>query len=113
MKSYRKIYEEFYNIKIPNGYEIHHIDFNHSNNDIKNLVMLPKELHKDLHYYYNEFERSKQNYTLEDITVFSGEVNSKSFFMFNLINYCEVLKKCVFWMNQRDDALIRGKQHIS
>lgn len=31
------------------GYEIHHIDFNKHNNDINNLVEIPKEKHWELH----------------------------------------------------------------
>lgn len=34
---------------IPRGYEIHHIDFNRENNDISNLVCIPKEEHRKLH----------------------------------------------------------------
>ena len=49
MESYRKFYEKKLNIKIPKGYEIHHIDENRKNNQINNLVMLPKELHKKYH----------------------------------------------------------------
>lgn len=30
-------------------YEIHHIDKNHNNNDIKNLIPVPKELHQNYH----------------------------------------------------------------
>lgn len=48
--NYRKFYEKQCNIKIPKGYEIHHIDRNRENNDIKNLVMLPKKLHKQYHF---------------------------------------------------------------
>lgn len=40
---------EFYNGKIPRGYEIHHKDFNKANNDISNLECLPKHEHKRLH----------------------------------------------------------------
>lgn len=47
--NYRKLYEQKCNIKIPNDYEIHHIDFNRKNNDIMNLVMLPKNLHNAYH----------------------------------------------------------------
>ena len=45
IKYYRKQYEELCNIKIPKGYEIHHINLNHEDNRIENLVMLPKKLH--------------------------------------------------------------------
>lgn len=40
---------EFYNTKIPEGYEIHHIDFDRSNNAITNLQLLTTTEHKQLH----------------------------------------------------------------
>lgn len=40
---------EFYNGEIKRGYEIHHINGDKSNNDISNLVMLPKKEHAKLH----------------------------------------------------------------
>lgn len=38
-----------YNGEIPNGYDIHHKDFNKNNNDISNLVALPKSVHQSIH----------------------------------------------------------------
>lgn len=46
---YRKFFEEYYEIEIPEGFEIHHADCNRENNDINNLVMLPKDLHRKYH----------------------------------------------------------------
>ena len=46
---YRKLYEERYNITIPEGYDIHHIDLNHANDDIQNLLLMPHDLHMRLH----------------------------------------------------------------
>lgn len=40
---------EFYNTKIPDGYEVHHIDFDRSNNDISNLQLLTVSEHRRLH----------------------------------------------------------------
>ena len=40
---------EYYHGKIPSGHDIHHIDFNKSNNDITNLQCLPRAEHKKLH----------------------------------------------------------------
>ena len=40
---------EYYNGKIPKGYEVHHIDRNRANNDISNLQLLTKEEHKRIH----------------------------------------------------------------
>lgn len=47
--NYRKLYEKHYGIKIPPEYDVHHIDFDHHNNDINNLLLLPRELHQRLH----------------------------------------------------------------
>lgn len=48
MKTYRKIYERSYG-RIPNGWDIHHIDGNHKNNNPKNLQALPKDKHAEEH----------------------------------------------------------------
>lgn len=40
---------EFYNGKIPKGYEIHHIDFDRSNNDISNLKLVSRSEHRKIH----------------------------------------------------------------
>lgn len=54
MSNYRKIYEEHQG-KIPKdttgrSYEIHHIDGNHTNNDINNLKLVTIQEHYDIHY---------------------------------------------------------------
>lgn len=48
-KNYRKLYKEYYKIDFGNDYEVHHIDLNHNNNDIRNLILLPKTLHRKYH----------------------------------------------------------------
>lgn len=48
-RTVRKYYEEITGRQIPKGFEVHHIDFDRSNNDINNLVALPKGLHRDYH----------------------------------------------------------------
>lgn len=40
---------EYYNGKVPKGYEVHHKDFDKSNNDISNLELLTKSEHSKLH----------------------------------------------------------------
>ena len=49
MSNYRKIWEEFHNKKIPENYEIHHIDNNHDNNSIENLLLVSIEEHLEIH----------------------------------------------------------------
>jgi hypothetical protein len=49
-KPHRKIYEQYHGIKIPKDMEIHHIDGNHTNNDINNLKLVTWQEHYDIHY---------------------------------------------------------------
>lgn len=47
---YKKLYKMYFPIDWDTKkYEIHHIDGNRKNNEIKNLVLLPKRLHNELH----------------------------------------------------------------
>jgi len=46
------VHRELYEInfgKIPALYEVHHIDKNPSNNNLENLIAIPKEFHLQLH----------------------------------------------------------------
>lgn len=53
--NYVEKYKDYYGIDFDSQeYEVHHIDFNHSNNDIENLMLLPKKLHRRYHYYARE-----------------------------------------------------------
>lgn len=59
---------EFYNGEIPKGYEIHHIDYDKSNNDISNLQMLTKKAHMELHgaeFTTDRIEKMRKN--LKDV----------------------------------------------
>lgn len=50
MKDYKRVYANYYCIKWDSAeFEIHHIDRNRENNDVHNLVLLPKKLHKEYH----------------------------------------------------------------
>jgi hypothetical protein len=45
---HRKIYERRYG-KIPDGYDVHHIDGNPGNNDPENLIALRQDVHQWMH----------------------------------------------------------------
>jgi hypothetical protein len=51
--NYRKIYEEYYGVKLNPKIVIHHIDHYHYNNDPKNLVAIQPSLHTKYHIYWN------------------------------------------------------------
>lgn len=48
--NYRKKYKQHYGIDFSSDYVVHHIDLDRSNNEIKNLLLLPKKLHARYHF---------------------------------------------------------------
>jgi hypothetical protein len=46
--NYRKLYKKLVG-DIPKNWEIHHIDFNHENNSIDNLIAVPSIVHMVIH----------------------------------------------------------------
>lgn len=59
---YRKYYKEYFKIEISNDYDVHHIDMDRSNNNISNLILIPKRLHKKYHYAV----RALMSYNIKD-----------------------------------------------
>lgn len=53
MANYRAIYKKYFGIDFDKNYVVHHMDFNRNNNDISNLLLLPKELHSKYHLIIN------------------------------------------------------------
>ena len=53
-KKHRKIFVENYGL-IPEGYDIHHIDGNHDNNDPINLKAVSLQEHFDIHYSQGDY----------------------------------------------------------
>ena len=50
MVDYKKVYEDAFGIKWDRRlYEVHHLDHNRENNNIDNLLLIPKQLHRQLH----------------------------------------------------------------
>lgn len=47
---YRQYYKDYYGIEFGDEMVVHHIDFDRSNNNIGNLLLMPKELHAKYHW---------------------------------------------------------------
>ena len=58
---------EKYNGPVPDGFDIHHIDHDPSNNEIENLVALPKSEHRKLHMA--ERDKLELTYILETCAI--------------------------------------------
>lgn len=58
---YREDFKRHYGIKFGKEYDVHHIDLNHNNNSIENLMVLPKKLHNKYHFLFNSVHSSSEN----------------------------------------------------
>lgn len=66
MKDYRILYSRAYHVVWDRTkFEVHHIDLNHENNDVDNLVLVPKTLHHQYHFTLETLKRNIES--LEDL----------------------------------------------
>ena len=56
--NYRKHYIDSLGINLNKHYEIHHIDRDRSNNDLSNLVAIPKDIHAKIHKIFNRYDKA-------------------------------------------------------
>ena len=54
-KIHRRIYEDYYKVSLLPGIEIHHIDGNHQNNNIENLLAVTPDEHYEIHYKQGDY----------------------------------------------------------
>ena len=108
--NYRKFYEKQTNKKIPKDFDIHHIDLNRENNDIINLVAIPKCLHRKYHtllgkmMHFDNFILSKNDFTpwivndsyyFADLSMtkfeienISNNINDMQLLLFEIMQWC-------------------------
>lgn len=95
---YRKYYKEYYGIDFGSDYVVHHIDFNQQNNNIYNLILLPKKLHRRYHFILtalgaqngiiNGFSLQMDGQMYEPISEYQKKM---------LINFLDVVKELKKW----------------
>lgn len=99
--NYRKKYEKYYGVKLQNDMEVHHLDFNHDNNHISNLIALPKKLHQRYHKIVGELGFVEYEGRLS----ISIEVNiyNCSYMPKKLRELADVLKEMEEWAYHQND----------
>lgn len=90
MKDYRKIYADYFGIKWDRSmFEVHHLDRNRENNDINNLVLLPKKLHKEYHKIISiiqyDFENGADIFNVSNFDIYHAKEYIRLFELKNLI----------------------------
>ena len=105
---YRDFYKKYFAIQFDDSFDIHHINGDRKDNDISNLVLIPKILHKTLHkvLYDASFCQSPFDYIL----VFS-KMDEKTF---------QIIKDLYHWIDlkeqaacEKDNSIIEGREYIN
>ena len=59
---YRQLYKDYFGIDFGSDMVVHHIDFDRTNNDIDNLLLMPRELHAKYHMHVSQLGGSKDGF---------------------------------------------------
>lgn len=101
--NYRKFYEEQTKTKLPKNFEVHHIDLNRENNDISNLVAIPKKLHQELHSRFDSLYIPENKFELLPQGILGTKGSGFNWFVFNQFKlYEEVCSEVSKWIDHRD-----------
>jgi len=95
MENYRKLFCKHYGIKLDSRYDIHHIDGNRENNDIGNLMILPKSLHAMYH-------SAKKAIATVPMDVCPSMCMPQYYdFSSDYKNFCDIVSKCSIWYDYK------------
>lgn len=101
---YRKKIEQAYNIKLNSDFVVHHIDFNRNNNELDNLMILPKKLHQQYHFITGCLTKNKSLETYEkkiDIRITSNYYMSNRYQFYLLKKFYEIFQECSKWLDYK------------
>lgn len=92
---YRSDFEKHFDVVIPKGYEVHHINLNHNDNSMENLMILPCELHREYHRLVGELDRIEGWNISTKITCNCGDM--ENYKQGILEDFLSVLRRCSYW----------------
>lgn len=97
--NYIKLYSDTYGITWDTSkMEIHHIDGNHNNDEIKNLILLPKELHREIHSAKYDLIKLdggiQENITRMEYGLLNGW---QDWGAMAIVKYIDTLYKAAYW----------------
>ena len=89
--------------QIPKGYVIHHKDANHSNNDVHNLVLLPKSAHRLIHTIFGNVLIGALHTKRIDRNIFRQICNDEQWNFYKEIIDLDVTKQKIVKSNEIND----------
>lgn len=100
VKNYREKYKRYYGIEFGEEFDVHHLDLNHDNNEISNLLLLPKELHHKYHMALC-WLMPEDNFVKFDVRICGDHLDSHSLQLQAMENFIQVLNECKEWYDKK------------
>lgn len=102
---YRQYYKEYYNVDFGDDYVVHHMDFDDNNNDIYNLLMLPKKLYRRYMFYLNSLGATKESRGVTEldlkIEIEAGSVPDGMYKMMG--GLCKTMEEIDYWVKVKSN----------
>lgn len=91
-ENYNAKFKRHYGIKFDKKYIVHHIDENRGNNDISNLMVLPRGLHSKYHILKRIIDNNRLPTTIN-----GNQANNRTMLSNYYERFLEVLNECNKW----------------
>lgn len=107
MSKLREFYESETGLKVPDDFEIHHLNQNRKDDAIENLVAIPKKLHTEYHKTFPHWI-TQQPISLDTFTPAGGVAGTNNEFGFvldSLQNHYEYFSQIQTWVLYRDSLI--------
>jgi hypothetical protein len=98
----RQYYKDYFGIDFGDEYVIHHMDCDSENNDISNLLLMPKKLHSKYNMIVNGFCGNKGEITIDfKIKPECGGIHLYNYNMMKQL--CETMYEINEWVKKKSD----------
>lgn len=91
---YRQYYKDYFGIDFGPDMEVHHIDFDRSNNDIENLLLMPAKLHSQYHMRISQLGGAGSGMINPDMRISSNTYRTQA-----LIGLGNVFDEVMEWVH--------------
>lgn len=99
---YRQYYKDYFGIEFGPEMSVHHIDFDRSNNDIDNLLLMPKELHAKYHMRISQLGGAGTGIIDPDM-----RISGNTYQIMALKGLGEVMDEIMEWVSYKGMAMYR------